>query len=97
VGTVVFPQAEVKFFLSASALERGRRRYAELRAKGLAVELQQTIKEVEERDAADEAREHAPLQRAEDAILIDSTRMSIEEVLSQMLAIVAARQPELAE
>lgn len=94
IGTVVFPQAEVKFFLSASAAERGRRRFEELRAKGVDVNLEQTIKEVAERDAADEAREHAPLRRAEDAVVIDSTRLSIDQVLEEMLRIVAARRQE---
>jgi CMP/dCMP kinase len=92
IGTVVFPNADVKFFLSATAEERGRRRYEELTAKGVAVDLQQTIAEVEERDAADSAREHAPLKRAEDAIDIDSTSMSIEQVLNEMLRQIVARQ-----
>lgn len=92
IGTVVFPHAEVKFFLSATAEERGRRRYEELCAKGVAVELQQTIAEVEARDAADTAREHAPLQRAADAIDIDSTSMSIDEVLQTMLQRIAEKQ-----
>jgi cytidylate kinase len=92
IGTVVFPNAEVKFFLSATAEERGRRRYDELRAKGVEVDLQQTIKEVEERDAADSAREHAPLKRAADAVEIDSTRMSVEDVLDFMLSTIAERQ-----
>ncbi len=94
IGTVVFPQAEVKFFLRASARERGRRRYEELRAKGLAVDLEQTIAEVEARDAADSAREHAPLLQASDAVVIDSTKMSIEEVLTEMLRIVEGRRQE---
>lgn len=85
IGTVVFPQADVKFFLSASTTERGRRRYEELRAKGLAVELEQTVAEVEARDAADCARECAPLVQAEDALVIDSTAMSIDEVFRTML------------
>lgn len=97
IGTVVFPQAQVKFFLSATAEERGRRRYEELRAKGGDVDLQQTIAEVEERDAADTAREHAPLMRAEDAIDIDSTRMSIDEVLAEMLLIVEEKERQLAD
>jgi cytidylate kinase len=92
IGTVVFPQAEVKFFLSATAEARGRRRYEELRAKGVEVDLQRTIAEVAERDAADSTREHAPLKRAEDAIDIDSTRMSIDEVLAEMLRIIAERE-----
>lgn len=97
IGTVVFPQAQVKFFLSATAEERGRRRYEELLAKGYEVDLQQTIAEVEERDAADSAREHAPLKRAADAIDIDSTRMSIDEVLDEMLRIIVTRQQKTVE
>ena len=85
IGTVVFPGADVKFFLSATAAERGRRRFEELRAKGLDVDLQQTIAEVEARDAADSAREHAPLLQAADAIVIDSTAKPIETVLAEML------------
>jgi len=92
IGTVVFPEAEVKFFLSASARERGRRRYEELVAKGVAADLERTIAEVEERDAADSAREHAPLVRAVDAIDIDSTNMGIDEVLEKMLGMVKARE-----
>lgn len=92
IGTVVFPQAEVKFFLLASAAERGRRRYKELRAKGLQVDLQQTIAEVEERDAADSNRQHAPLVQAEDALAIDTTAMTIEQVLEEMLRIVNQRR-----
>ena len=85
IGSVVFPDAELKFFLSASAEERGRRRYEELRQAGQAVELEQTIAEVEARDRADEEREHSPLVQPEDAILIDSTGISIDEVLALML------------
>ncbi len=92
IGTVVFPQAEVKFFLSATAEERGRRRYEELRGKGIDVDLQQTIAEVKERDTADSAREHAPLKRAEDAINIDSTKLSIDEVLVEMLRVIVERE-----
>ena len=89
-----FPDAQVKFFLSASAAERGRRRYEELLAKGLDVDLQQTIQEVEERDAADSAREHAPLKRAADAIDIDSTQLSIDEVLARMMVVITERQQQ---
>lgn len=91
IGTVVFPDAEVKFFLSASAQERGRRRYEELRSQGVDVDLEQTIAEVEARDAADSSRTHAPLIRADDAIDIDSTRLTIEQVLRQMLRIIKER------
>jgi len=92
IGTVVFPQAEVKFFLLASAAERGRRRFEELRAKGLQVDLQQTIAEVEERDAADSNRQHAPLVQAEDALVIDTTAMTIDQVLQEMLRMVNERR-----
>lgn len=91
IGSVVFPQAEVKFYLEASAEARGKRRYDELTANGLEVDLQQTIDEVKARDSADSAREHAPLLRPEDAVGIDSTTMSIEEVLTQMLAVIEQR------
>lgn len=91
IGTVVFPQAEIKFYLSATAEERGRRRYDELRAKGVDVDLKQTIAEVEARDAADSSREHAPLCRAEDAIDIDSTGLNIDQVKQLMLKIVRQR------
>jgi cytidylate kinase len=91
IGTVVFPDAEVKFFLTASIEERGRRRYDELRAKGEDVSLQGTIAEVARRDEQDEQREHAPLRRASDAIDIDSSRLSIEEVLKLMEEIIKAR------
>lgn len=92
IGTVVFPGADIKFFLSASAEERGRRRYEELQARGTVVDLQQTIAEVRVRDAADSSREHAPLRRADDAIDIDSTALGIEQVLMVMLGIVEERQ-----
>ena len=84
IGTVVFPDADVKFFLSASTEERGRRRYLELKAKGEDVRLERTIAEVAQRDEQDARREHAPLCRAADAIDIDSTGLTIEEVLVVM-------------
>lgn len=84
IGTVVFPDAEVKFFLSASAEERGRRRYLELVARGERATLEETVAKVIQRDRQDEGRKHAPLRQAEDAIPIDSTALSIEEVLAVM-------------
>lgn len=89
IGTVVFPAAEVKFFLTASADERGRRRFLELQAKGMAVDLARTVAEVEARDAADSGREHSPLRCAEDAIVIDTTGLAIDQVLAEMLRLVA--------
>jgi len=84
IGTVVFPDAEVKFFLCASAAERGRRRYLELQQKGIAADLHETIAAVHERDLADMNRTQAPLKQAADAVVIDSTRMTIDEVLVLM-------------
>jgi cytidylate kinase len=84
IGTVVFPDAEVKFFLSASAEERGRRRHLELVARGEQATLEETIAKVIQRDEQDAGREHAPLRQADDAVAIDSTNLSIEEVLALM-------------
>jgi CMP/dCMP kinase len=95
IGSVVFPDAQVKFFLSATATERGRRRYDELRAKGVEVNLEQTIAEVEARDQADSEREHAPLVQVQDAISIDSTRMSINEVLAEMIRLVRIKEESI--
>lgn len=92
IGTVVFPEAEVKFFLRATVQARGRRRFEELRAKGLEVDLEQTIAEVEARDRADSSRRHAPLEQAADAVPIDSTDLNIDQVLATMLAIVLERR-----
>lgn len=91
IGSVVFPDAQVKFFLCASAQARGLRRHEELVRRGEPSDLAQTIAEVQQRDEADSNREHAPLKQAEDAVAIDSTSMSIEQVLEQMLQIVAQR------
>ncbi len=84
IGSVVFPDAGIKFFLTASAQERGARRYRELREQGHEVDLQQTIDEVISRDQADSSRQHSPLTQAEDAILVDSTDMTIEQVVEMM-------------
>ncbi len=91
IGTVVFPNAEVKFFLSASAEERGKRRFLELQAKGERITLAETIAAVIKRDDQDAQREHAPLCKADDAIAIDSTGLSIKEVLAGMEQIVRDR------
>jgi cytidylate kinase len=86
IGTVVFPDADVKFFLSASAEERGRRRYMELVAKGEQVTLESTIQAVAQRDQQDSERDLAPLRKAEDAIDVDSSGRSIDDVLDIMVA-----------
>jgi cytidylate kinase len=86
IGTVVFPDAEVKFYLDASPEERGRRRYRELSAKGMEVDLDRITREIRERDRQDSGRAIAPLKRAEDAVLIDSSDREIDEVVEAMLA-----------
>lgn len=92
IGTVVFPDAEVKIFLVATSRERGRRRWQELCDKGQEVDLQQTISEVEARDRADQQRAHAPLVRAADAVVLDTTGLDIDAVLARILERVAAIQ-----
>lgn len=89
IGTVVFPGAGVKFYLDASAEERGRRRYLELKAKGMEVDLEQITREIRDRDRQDSTRSLAPLRRADDAVLIDSTKLTIDEVLEKMLSEIA--------
>lgn len=86
IGTVVFPKAEAKFFLTASAECRAKRRHAELVAKGQNVTFEETLEDVKRRDAQDSGRAHAPLKQADDAILVDSTELSIAETVAHMLA-----------
>lgn len=85
IGTVVFPHAEVKFFLTASAEVRAGRRHAELVAKGQTVTFDETLADVKVRDARDEGRAIAPLKQADDAILVDSSKLSIDETVAFML------------
>ncbi|EUJ31059.1 (d)CMP kinase [Listeria cornellensis] len=80
IGTAVLPHAELKIFLLASVDERAERRYKENVSKGFPSNLEQLKKEIEERDHLDYTREHSPLQKAEDAIELDTTSMSIAEV-----------------
>jgi cytidylate kinase len=84
IGTVVFPDAELKFYLFASAEERGRRRFEELTAKGECVTLAETVADVIRRDAQDSDRDIAPLRQAEDAIAMDSSSLTVEQVLDLM-------------
>ena len=86
IGTVIFPQAEVKIFLDASVQERARRRYAELKSADSRVDFTATLREMEERDQRDSERDLAPLRRAEDALLIDSSRVDADEVALMVLA-----------
>ncbi|HIF9143027.1 TPA: (d)CMP kinase [Photobacterium damselae] len=86
MGTVVFPSAEVKIFLDASAEERANRRMNQLQKKGLDVNFDSLLSEIQERDYRDRNRAVAPLRPAEDALIIDSTELTIEEVLAQVVA-----------
>jgi cytidylate kinase len=87
-GTIVFPQAAWKFYLDASPEERCRRRVAQLRRRGQEVDEQETLAQIIERDRNDQERTIAPLVLAEDAILIDSSRLSADEVIARMLEVV---------
>jgi len=89
IGTVVFPEAEYKFYLDATPEERARRRYEELRIKGLAVDYAATLREIQARDRNDQQRALAPLRPAKDAVIIDSTALSAEEVVEVMTRLVA--------
>jgi cytidylate kinase len=85
IGTVIFPEAEVKIYLDASVRERGRRRYEELRAAGRDVTLEATVREMEERDKRDSQRDVAPLKKADDALAIDSSGLTAEAVREQVM------------
>ncbi|WP_072530436.1 (d)CMP kinase [Bacteroides ilei] len=79
IGTAVFPDAELKIFVTASAQIRAQRRYDELKAKGQEASFEEILKNVEERDRIDQNREVSPLRKADDAILLDNSNMTIQE------------------
>lgn len=89
IGTVVFPDAPVKLFVTADAKERARRRWRDLRGRGIEVDFDELARAEAARDRRDSTRTHAPLRPAADAIVIDSTRMTAAEVLDRALAEVA--------
>jgi cytidylate kinase len=91
IGTVVFPNADVKFYLDARTEERARRRFKELVEKGIDADLEGTLEEMIQRDHNDTRRALAPLKKADDALLIDSTDKSAEEVAEEMARIVKER------
>ena len=82
IGTFVLPDADFKFFLTADSSERAKRRAKELAEKGQIVDVEQIQKEIEQRDYNDSHREFAPLKQAEDAVLVDSTFMTVDEVIA---------------
>ncbi len=95
MGTMVFPDAPVKIFLDASAGERARRRYKQLKEKGIDVNLAGLIAEIEERDRRDRNRSVAPLVPADDAFIIDSTAMNVDEVVDLVLRAVRKALPDV--
>jgi CMP/dCMP kinase len=93
MGTVIFPEAGLKIFLTASAEERARRRYKQLKDKGVGANLAALSQEIAERDRRDASRPIAPLRPADDALVIDSTSMSIDAVVARVLELAAQRFP----
>jgi CMP/dCMP kinase len=91
MGTVVFPDAELKIFLDAAPEERAKRRYNQLKDKGLGVSLAALLDSIRERDARDTARAASPLAAAPDAVVIDSTSMPIEDVVQSVWQLAVAR------
>ena len=95
MGTVVFPVAPLKIYLTASPEERARRRHNQLKEKGLTVTIDDLSQEIRERDLRDSSRPVAPLRPAADAILLDSTGLAIEQVVDQVLELARSRLPAL--
>lgn len=91
IGSVVFPNAEVKFFMTASPEVRARRRYEELKGKGEQVTYEEVEANVRKRDYIDEHRETAPLVRVPDAVLIDNSDMTVEEEVEEMIKLIRSR------
>ncbi|MEK7341092.1 MAG: (d)CMP kinase [Candidatus Binatota bacterium] len=92
IGTVVFPNAEVKVFLDASSEERARRRFEELRSQGREVTVEETLEEMEQRDRRDRERDVAPLRKAEDAVVIDSTQAGVDGVVGRIMQEIKRKQ-----
>lgn len=97
IGTVVLPKAELKIFLTASVAVRTQRRWLELQAKGITVATAELEKQIEQRDYLDSHRETDPLRQAEDAILLDTTHLPIEEVIDTVVSWAVMRGASLAE
>ena len=87
MGTVVFPDAPLKVFLTATAEERARRRHNQLIAKGISVTMDSLLRDIRERDARDAGRAAAPLRPAHDAVLLDTTELTIDEVVARVLSL----------
>ncbi|NLL01256.1 MAG: (d)CMP kinase [Clostridiales bacterium] len=85
IGTFVLPDADLKIYLTAGSMERARRRFLELKERGIEADINEIEKDIIERDSRDMNREFAPLKQAEDAILIDSSNLTIDEVAEKIL------------
>lgn len=94
IGTCVLPNADVKIYLTASSAVRAMRRFKELEAKGVACDLAQIEADIIERDHRDMTREHSPLMQAEDAVLVDSSDMTIDEVVGKICALAQAKKED---
>ena len=90
-GTVVFPDAQVKFFLDASLEERGRRRFEELRRKDATASLERVTQDIIRRDRNDRSRKYAPLASAKDATIINSTAMTFDQVIARMMKVIQTK------
>ena len=87
IGTTILPDADVKIYLTASSLTRAKRRYLEIKEKGTVCNLDEIQKDIEERDQRDMNREISPLRQAEDAVLVDSSDLTIQQVVDRILQI----------
>lgn len=94
IGTTILPDADVKIYLTASSLTRARRRYLEYQEKGEACDLAEIQKTIEERDQRDMTREISPLCRAEDAVLVDSSELTIDETVEKILSVYHSKVSE---
>ncbi len=92
MGTVVFPWATLKIFLTASQEERALRRWKELRERGQSCSLEEVLEDIRRRDRIDSEREVAPMRAAPDAVILNTDGLSIEEVLQRLLEMIAARR-----
>tara|TARA_B100001250_G_scaffold412555_1_gene444080 strand:- start:1712 stop:2425 length:714 start_codon:yes stop_codon:yes gene_type:complete len=95
MGTVVFPNAELKIFLTASIDERAKRRFKQLKEGGISVNLRRLHREIEERDERDSSRKLSPLKPASDAVIVDTTDIAIEDVIKKISVLVIDKIPNL--
>ena len=92
IGTVVLPQADIKIFLVASVEERAKRRYIENQEKGIEMSYEELVEDIRRRDYIDSTRKESPLKKADDAIEIDTTTMTIDDVVKTVTALIQKNQ-----